>query len=99
MSEDKEMVFGLQMQLLPGAKIRFIAVNCMVVSGTSSEQNGGDMNESEFRYRQLEIWLSLRGSKKESLDRSPFTSPWSFDASPCNLPRSIPGSFVYKIRI
>ena len=65
-----------------------------------NEQNGGDMNESEFWYRQLEMWTSLRRSSKESLDRLPiFTPPCTFYASPCNVPRYIPGTSVQKILI
>jgi hypothetical protein len=45
---------------LPGAKIRFIYVK-MVASDTRDKQNGGDMNEREFWYRQrqLKMWLSV----------------------------------------
>jgi len=71
LSENKELIFGLQMLPLPGAYNRFIAVYCMIGYGTSRKQNGGDMNESEFRYQQLNMWLSLRGLKKESPDRPP----------------------------
>jgi hypothetical protein len=60
-SANKELIFGLQLLLLAGAKIWCIAVYsyCMVASDTSNEQNGGDMNESDFQYWQLEMWLSL----------------------------------------
>ena len=98
---EKELIFGLKMLLLPGAKIRSISVYCMVVSDTRNEQNGGDMNEGDFRYRQLEMWLSLRGSKKEFLDLLPHSHlPGDFMLRPATyhalFPVNLYAKFVFR---